>query len=165
MQTEPDEALLPCPFCGGAPTLPVGRGTQYEIECQECGMACCSVQICDLMTLEERRDGWNDATLSYAPQYVERARIEAIAAWNTRAGQSASAAEIAARDAEIARLREALTPSEETKRAYWGEFEISVDDYDETGREVARRVSVPWFVIKEIMRAIALRAALNEGDA
>ena len=106
-------------------------------------MACCSVQICDLMTLEERRDGWNGANLSYAPQYVERARIAAIAAWNTRAGQSASAAEIAARDAEIARLREAL------------------------GRIVNVRVDRDADNIwagRDRCAAIA-RAALNEGDA
>lgn len=75
--------LLPCPFCGETPELPSGDGTQYEIECG-CGQASAGVQICDLMTIEERvADELND--FRYGEEFVERAKVEAIARWNTRA--------------------------------------------------------------------------------
>lgn len=78
------EELKPCPFCGEVPDLPSGDGTQYEIECGNCAMAMASVQICDLMTGEERsaEKFTNDR---YSEQYVERAKAEAIKQWNTRA--------------------------------------------------------------------------------
>ncbi|WP_282372251.1 Lar family restriction alleviation protein [Pseudomonas sp. PS02290] len=76
--------LLPCPFCGTQPPLPDGDGTQYEISCEECGGAVASVQICDLMTLEERAsDSFKD--YRYGEEFVERAKLEAIDKWNTRA--------------------------------------------------------------------------------
>jgi hypothetical protein len=75
--------LLFCPFCGEIPSFPHGLGTQYDIEC-DCGMASSSVQISDLMTIEERMsDPFND--YKYKPEYVERAKLEAIKKWNTRA--------------------------------------------------------------------------------
>lgn len=76
--------MLACPFCGEIPKLPSGDGTQYEIECDECGMAVSSVQISDLMTIEERI-GDKFVNYRYAEKYVERAKIEAISRWNTRA--------------------------------------------------------------------------------
>lgn len=79
--------LLPCPFCGSIPALPNGRGSQYELECSDCGCAIASVQICDLMTIEERMscDDLIEANnWSYPEQYVERAKMEAIEMWNTR---------------------------------------------------------------------------------
>ena len=51
------ENLLPCPFCGDVPTLPNDKGTQYEMYC-DCGMAMSTVQISDLMTIDEREHGW-----------------------------------------------------------------------------------------------------------
>ncbi len=79
--------LLPCPFCGDTPELPeYVAGTQYE------DLGCCfaylGVQICDLMTIEERSepDSWDNETFRYADKYVERAKQEAIRQWNTRAG-------------------------------------------------------------------------------
>lgn len=60
---------------------------------------------------------------------------------------------------ELARLREALTPSAETKAAYIGEFSVSFPDYDENGIEYTRKINVPWTTIKEIMAAISARAA------
>lgn len=64
--------------------------------------------------------------------------------------------------AEIARLREALTPSGHTKAAYIGEFSFAVEiSHPRLGGE-QRRVDVPWTTIKEIMAAIRERAALNE---
>lgn len=79
-----DEELLPCPFCGDVPQLPGGDGTQYEIECVGCGQAMASVQICDLMTIEERAEE-SFSNYRYQEQYVERARIEATKRWNERA--------------------------------------------------------------------------------
>jgi len=58
-------------------------------------------------------------------------------------------------------LREALTPSAETKAAYMGEFSVSLPDWDEDGNEIMRRINVPWTTIKEIMAAISSRAALT----
>lgn len=74
--------LLPCPFCGGIPDYPSGDGTQYEIEC-DCGMARSCVQICDLMTEDERH---NDDFINYryGEEYIERAKLEAINMWNKR---------------------------------------------------------------------------------
>lgn len=78
------EELKPCPFCGEIPDLPSGDGTQYEIECGSCAMAMASVQISDLMTIEERQSD-PFTNYRYAEQYIERAKAEAIKQWNTRA--------------------------------------------------------------------------------
>jgi len=67
-------------------------------------------------------------------------------------------------ESEVARLREALTPSEKTKAAYMGEFGFSVLDEDEDRYEMVRIVDVPWTVIKEIMAAIVSRSALEASD-
>ena len=68
-------------------------------------------------------------------------------------------------EAENARLREALTPSGDTKAEYTGEFHISVyDAEDEDGNEIWRKVPVDWTTIKAIMAAIRNRAALKETD-
>lgn len=74
--------MLPCPFCGDVPKLPHGNGTQYEIEC-DCGMAYSCIQICDLMTIEERMAD-EFINYRYQEEYIERARDEAIRRWNTR---------------------------------------------------------------------------------
>jgi hypothetical protein len=67
-----------------------------------------------------------------------------------------------AAEAENAKLREALTPSGDTKAAYSGEFQISVYDCeDNQGNEVWRQVLVDWTTIKAIMSAIRARAALQ----
>jgi len=74
--------LKPCPFCGDTPKLPSGDGTEYEIECN-CGMAMSSVQICDLMTINERQsDEFIDHR--YQEVFVARARDQAIINWNKR---------------------------------------------------------------------------------
>lgn len=80
------EELLLCPFCGGVPVLPDGRGTQYEIWC-DCGQALASVQIEDLMTIGERvecPDLCQENDFSYPQEYVDRAKKEAIGRWNER---------------------------------------------------------------------------------
>ena len=75
--------LLPCPFCGSNPALPDGYGTQYEIECSGCGQATSSIQICDLMTIDERADDmFND--YRYGEEFIERAKLAAIESWNNR---------------------------------------------------------------------------------
>lgn len=75
--------LKPCPFCGSTPSLPSGHGTQYEIECNGCGQAMASVQICDLMTIEERvYDEFKN--YRYGEEFIDRAKLAAIENWNTR---------------------------------------------------------------------------------
>ena len=65
-------------------------------------------------------------------------------------------------EAENTKLREALTPSGDTKAAYSGEFHISVYDCeDNQGNEVWRQVPVDWTTIKAIMATIRARAALQ----
>lgn len=66
---------------------------------------------------------------------------------------------------ENARLREALTPSAETKAEYIGEFHFAVDDTDEEGHERPRKVTVPWDTTKDIMRAILARAGVEKAYA
>lgn len=76
------EELKSCPFCGEIPELPNGDGTMYEIEC-ECGRASSGVQICDLMTIEERMDD-DFIDYRYEQKYIDRAMAEAIKLWNER---------------------------------------------------------------------------------
>jgi chromosome segregation ATPase len=81
--------------------------------------------------------------------------------WERMLENYASAdAEAERAEAEIDRLREALTPSAETKAAYMSEFSVPFPDVDENGEEYIRRTNVPWVTIKEIMKAISARAAL-----
>jgi len=66
------------------PSLPSGNGTQYNIECGECGQAIAGAQISDHMTIEERlADGF--ISYRYRDEYIERAKAAAIERWNTRA--------------------------------------------------------------------------------
>lgn len=47
------------------------------------------------------------------------------------------------------KLIEALTPSQETKYNYSGEFSFNIEEDEEI-----RRIIVPWTIIKEIMKTI-----------
>lgn len=67
--------------------------------------------------------------------------------------------------AEVERLREALTPSTDTKAAYIGEFSHRVTSISDDGEEQYFDAAVPWPTIKEIMAAILARAALPEESA
>ena len=60
-------------------------------------------------------------------------------------------------------LRAALTPSADTKAAYWGEFSMTVTMRLD-GEEEHRRVDIPWTSIKEIMAAIRVRAEGSSYD-
>lgn len=51
-------------------------------------------------------------------------------------------------------LREALTPSRDTKAAYSGEFTITRSWVGPLGVDVHEKIPVPWTTIKEIMGAI-----------
>lgn len=68
-------------------------------------------------------------------------------------GDQSHKCHIAELEAENKRLREALTPSAETKAAYIGEFSWLVNVY---GTET--ELFVPWSTVKEIMAAIRKRA-------
>jgi hypothetical protein len=63
---------------------------------------------------------------------------------------------------ELESYIEALTPSQDTKHAYIGEFkfEIPFSGYDENGEwsEFTNKVTVPWTTVKDIMKAIKARA-------
>ena len=71
-------------------------------------------------------------------------------------------AALAAAQAEIARLTEALSPSGDTKAAYHGDFSFEIPDcgIDDDGEEYEewRKVYVPWTTVKEIMATIHSRA-------
>lgn len=62
----------------------------------------------------------------------------------------------------IAPYVEALTPSEQTKADYIGEFQFTatLTEIDESGEpyEAQRVMTVPWTTVKEIMAAIKARA-------
>lgn len=79
----------------------------------------------------------------------------------------AGTAREAAMRAEVERLREALDPNM-TKAAYLGEIKMVVTEprEDEYGDlfESTREVTVDWSAIKAVMRMIAARAALAQGD-
>lgn len=77
---------------------------------------------------------------------------------STEAARTKLAAENATLKREIAGLREALTPSGDTKAAYIGEFSFTVDFTNEDGEDTYMRVDVPWITVKEIMAAILDRA-------
>ena len=71
-------------------------------------------------------------------------------------------ARLAASDAEVKALREALDPNL-TKAAYIGEFRQRVKYRDEFGEDVVMECDVSWTTVKEIMAAIIARAALARG--
>ncbi|WDA36449.1 hypothetical protein [Sphingobium sp. YC-XJ3] len=74
---------------------------------------------------------------------------------------SEEAARAAALEEEIKRLREALTPSGSTKAAYHGEFAFNLHRIDDCGDEYVEKVYVPWDTVKQIMKAILARTALE----
>lgn len=78
--------MLACPFCGEVPEADLAEdtyGTWYEFSCS-CGLSRSGVQICDLMSTDERI---NHEFIhgEYDLKYRERARKYCIERWNTRA--------------------------------------------------------------------------------
>jgi len=70
---------------------------------------------------------------------------------------------ISALEAEhkLQELKEAVTPSADTKRAYIGEFTMRILEFDENGDEVFYTVDIPWITVKDIMKAIRKRATVS----
>lgn len=98
---------------------------------------------------------------------AQTARADAAAKqvrMNSFAGESYAYMQLRAdaAEAKVARLVEALTPSDKTKAAYIGEFGIPFETVDTDGNEVTMHKQVPWATIKEIMAAIRSRAAIAE---
>lgn len=80
--------MLACPFCGEVPQpndqdVDAVIGTCCEFDCS-CGMAGFSVQICDLMTRDERASA-DFIDYMYPLKYRQRALEHCIKQWNTRA--------------------------------------------------------------------------------
>lgn len=76
------EEVPNCPFCG-APPASDECGTQYEFGCNQCGQARISIQISDLMTIEERCSAeFSDG--QYPQEFVDRALDESIRRWSNR---------------------------------------------------------------------------------
>lgn len=75
--------LLPCPFCGAQPTIPDGYGTEYTLECSDCGVPVVMVQISEYMTIEEsQEDLFTD--YRFKQEYIDRAAKIAAEIWNRR---------------------------------------------------------------------------------
>ncbi len=82
--------LLCCPFCGSRPVFPEAKyvfGTFYEGGCEDCGIPTISIQIIDCFDYprDKIHDSWNEETFQYGVEYIEVARMRALAAWNNRA--------------------------------------------------------------------------------
>jgi Lar family restriction alleviation protein len=87
MTTEPDDALLPCPFCGGEPYIGGDEAQLWFAGCYDCH---CMVG-----------EGYDRDAM---PDNMLQSKEEAIAAWNHRAGHTARDAEMETLRAENERL-------------------------------------------------------------
>lgn len=65
---------------------------------------------------------------------------------------------VASLEAEVAALRGELTPNENTKYAYIGEFKQDIALLDENGIENVHEVIIEWTTIKKIMATILANA-------
>lgn len=96
--------------------------------------------------------------------------VNMAADWKVRAEAAETA--LAAANARVEMLTEALEPSGDTKAAYSGEFYERVeipnpmyeDNEDDEPETIMQYVPVSWITIKQIMAAIATRAALTGGE-
>lgn len=142
------EVDIHCPI-GGASPIPLVPLTQLQAVEREAWGA---------RNEKAKLKGQRDAAL---------ARIKQMQDSNSRMaeGWSALTARAETVEASLAAAREALTPSGGTKAAYMGEFYFNFTimemDEDDEPYECQRAVTVPWDTIKEIMAAIAARAALG----
>ena len=60
--------------------------------------------------------------------------------------------------AKLLAFEESLTPSAETKGYFIGEFSFDEEVFNGEDKYVTQRCTVPWTTIKEIMKAIKIRA-------
>lgn len=81
--------LKPCPFCGGEANIGGWEEVGYFASCNNC--YCCVGEAYDRSAM---------------PEHMFKAEDEAITAWNA----SADTGRLSELEAEVARLREALTP-------------------------------------------------------
>jgi len=120
------DELKPCPFCGETPEIPECHGTCYEFDC-DCGMSGSSIQISDLMTIEERLACPNlcrENDFKYPDKYIKRAEKEAITAWNHRADQTAEM------QAAIVELRDMLGEARNGLEWYRDEYPQDTSEAD-----------------------------------
>jgi hypothetical protein len=94
--------------------------------------------------------------------YANRRELNALAKLQTEAVNALPdlLATITRLTEERDALREAVTPSAETKAAYHGEFQFNIEYADEDGNSYWSPHLVPWDQVKEIMASIAARATL-----
>ena len=150
MTTEAKPAeLRECPFCGE--DVYIDGHLESDNYSYWITIRCCEVEMRFSLMWHEfskrtKRDG-EPRTLKWMERQLARL-------WNSRPSDDLRA--------ENERLREALTPSGDTKAVYMGEFTFGVTEVDEDGDEVSRKVYVPWTTIKDIMAAILARAALQD---
>ena len=81
--------LKSCPFCGSKPEYEYKGGSCFNIDCCSASV---SIQICDLMTIEERLaepDLCLENGYRHQQKYIDRAEKEAVEAWNNRPTEDA----------------------------------------------------------------------------
>ena len=92
-ESEDGEELKSCPFCGEKPVFPTPDqviGTFYEAGCEGCGIPTISIQVIDCFDYENPptravvHEAWDQENKSYAEEYINLARREAIKMWNKR---------------------------------------------------------------------------------
>jgi len=76
------EEIPNCPFCD-APPASDECGTMLDFGCTQCGQAYISIQISDLMTIEERCSV-EFSNGRYPQEFVDRALDEAVRRWSDR---------------------------------------------------------------------------------
>jgi hypothetical protein len=106
-------------------------------------------------------------------QEVERLKAE-IETYRTAFDGIGPSSRLTALETEVGRLREALTPSADTKAAYSGEFyeriEVQNPNFDEDSEDdepetIVHPFLISWTTTKKIMAAIRARAALTNEEA
>jgi hypothetical protein len=127
------EALKPCPFCGGEAHHNDGGGSVYGRFWWRVGCPDCGVSFADEERWDAERPGMLDP--AYPPKHC-------FAAWNRRAPDE--------KDAEIARLREALDRSQRFEAADWYWRTMDPDDCGDSPEEAINRAMVGQFCVCEI---------------
>lgn len=83
--------LKPCPFCGKSdidcPTVNEIYGTTVDLYCNNCGIGSLSLQVCDVITREERNNDTSDYHKDgycYSLENRQKTLDEVVKDWNTR---------------------------------------------------------------------------------